>query len=219
MKKIFENPKIQNLLSIIILLASFIISSLQGIFGFWIPFLVLILFVFIIILVYYVISSPLLEAIVKNNTTNNSLTVEELQRYEETGDFKEIWIVTSNLEMATNNKGFAQTIKRNIHRNIQYKFFILNSTIALERAKNLLLTLNKNYQNKIKFFVFDDEKNSVFLDDKIDYDLFLNKDPLNNMGYIGITIGDRRSYALMPKELYINLKYILEKKEQINILW
>lgn len=218
MKNIFENPKIQNLLSVIILLASFVISSLQGIFGFWIPFLVLILFVLIIIVIYYAISLPLLEAMSKNNATNNSLSVEELQRYEETGAFKEIWIVTSNLEMAANNKGFAQTIKRNIHRNIQYKFFILNSTIALERAKNLLLMQKGCYQNHIKFYVFDDEKSSVFLDEKIDYDLFLAKDPLNNVGYIGITIGDQRSYALMPKELFINLKYILEKKEQINIL-
>lgn len=218
MKKIFENTKIQNLLSVIVLLASFVISSLQGIFGFWIPFLVLILFVLVIIVIYYVISLPLLEAMSSKNATNNSLSVEELQRYEETGAFKEIWIVTSNLEMAASNRGFAQTIKRNIHRNIQYKFFILNSTIALERAKDLLLMQKKSYQNHIKFYVFDDEKSSVFLDEKIDYDLFLAKEPLNNVGYIGITIGDQRSYALMPKELFINLKYILENKEQINIL-
>lgn len=217
MKKILENSKIQNLLSVVILFFSFIISSLQGVFGFWIPFLVLILLVLIVILIYYVISIPLLDAILKNKNANNTLSVEELQKYEETGDFKEIWIVTSNLEMAANSDGFAQTIKRNVHRNIQYKFFISNDAIASERAKNLLSMQKKNRRNPIKFFALDDKNKSIFFDEKIDYDLFLTKDPIKNVGYIGTTVGNQRSYTLMPQGLFINLKRILETTDEIKL--
>lgn len=218
MKNIFENSIMQTLLSIIILLASFVISSLQGFFGFWIPFLVLILFILIIILIYYVISIPLLNCLCKKNNNNNSISLDDLKKYEATGDFKEIWIVTFDLEMAVDVNHFAKIIKNNVQRNIQYKFFVINSTIAKERAKNILLSQKENMRKQIKFYTFDDKNNAVFLDKKIDYDLFFAKNSLYNEGYIGITICDQRNYVLMPSEMFLNLKYVLEAKKELKIL-
>ena len=111
MKKIFNDSKIQLIISILVLIGSFIINSLQGAFGFILPFAVFVFFILIIVLIYYIISKPLLEKILENKCENNSFSLEQIINYESTGDINEIWII-SDLQMATDKDIFGTIIKK-----------------------------------------------------------------------------------------------------------
>ena len=218
MKKILSNSKIQVILSLIILVFSYLVNYFQGYFGFWIPFIILILFLLIITLIYYVITIPLFSFFSEQNHFENILSLEELKEYESTGDFKEIWIISSNLDMASSLDHFIPIIQKNLKRNIKYRFFISNSNLAKEIAKNILLSQKDNLRKRLSFYYLDRINDSLFVNEEIDYDLFLNKDPVYNNGYIGITISNVRNYVLMPKKLFINLKTSLENAQEINLL-
>lgn len=213
MKKIFNDSKIQLIISILVLIGSFIINSLQGAFGFILPFAVFVFFILIIVLIYYIISKPLLEKILENKCENNSFSLEQIINYESTGDINEIWII-SDLQMATDKDIFGTIIKKNIQRGIKYRYYIKNNSIIKERAKEIL-SIDKDASKFISFHLFDSEP--IFFDGNTDYDLYFENSPLNNKGYIGITINNTRNYILISKELFINLKIYLEQIPSINI--
>lgn len=213
MKKILNDSNVQLIVSILVLIGSFIINSLQGTFGFILPFTVFVFFILIIVLIYYIISKPLLEKILENKCENNSFSLEQIINYESTGDINEIWII-SDLQMATDKDIFGTIIKKNIQRGIKYRYYIKNNSMIKERAKEIL-SIDKEASKYISFHVFDSEP--IFFDGNTDYDLYFENSPLNNKGYIGITINNTRNYILISKELFINLKIYLEQIPSINI--
>ena len=85
---------------------------------------------------------------------------------------------------------------------------IKNNPIIKERAKEIL-AIDKDASKYISFHVFNSEP--IFFDGNTDYDLYFENTPLNNRGYIGITINNTRNYILISKELFINLKIFLEQ--------
>ena len=215
MKNILNNQKVQLILSIIILLASFIMSSLQGLFGFVLPFVILLFFVLVILLIYYVISLPLLTALTnKQPHLENVYSLDEVKEHESVDSFKEIWVITSDLKMAVNKDQFNLIIKNNVARGIRYKFYIKNTNIAKSRAREILVAHNIS-DDMISFYFIED--NTVFIDSNTDYDLFLTQNPMDNHGFIGITINNIRTYIRMPSDLFINLKSLLEKIEPANL--
>ena len=201
MKKILNDSNVQLIVSILVLIGSFIINSLQGTFGFILPFAVFVFFILIIVLIYYIISKPLLEKILENKCENNSFSLEQIINYESTGDINEIWII-SDLQMATDKDIFGTIIKKNIQRGIKYRYYIKNNSIIKERAKEIL-SIDKDVSKFISFHVFDSEP--IFFDGNTDYDLYFE----NNT----------RNYILISKELFINLKIYLEQIPSINIQW
>ncbi len=215
MKNILNNQKVQLILSIIILIASFIISSLQGIFGFVLPFVILLFFILVILLIYYVISLPLLTALNnKQPHLENVYSLDEVKEHESVDSFKEIWVITSDLKMAVNKDQFNIIIKNNVARGIKYKFYIKNTNVAKARAKEILIAHNIS-DDMISFYFI--EENIVFIDSNTDYDLFITQNPMDNHGFIGITINGARTYIRMPSDLFINLKDLLEKIEPANL--
>ncbi len=213
MKKILNNSKVQFIISILVLIGSFIINSLQGTFGFILPFAVFVFFLLITILIYYIISLPLLEKICEKESENNAFTLEQIINYEATGDIKEIWII-SDLKMATDMNIFGAIIKKNIQRGIKYRFYIKNNPLIKERAKEVL-NIDKDATKYISFYLFDSEP--IFFDGNTDYDLYFENSPMTNKGYIGVTINNARNYILISQELFINLKIFLEQIEPVNI--
>lgn len=211
--QILHSSKIQLILSILVLLGSFIVNSLQGTFGFFLPCAVFVFFIVIIILIYYIVSLPLLDKLSATQNVNNSYTLEQIINYESTGDIKEIWII-SDLKMATDMQTFGNVIKKNIARGVKYKFYIKNNNIIKEKAKKIL-TIDKKAGKYISFYCFDSEP--AFLDGNTDYDLFFENSPMNNKGYIGVTINNNRNYILISQELFLNLKIFLEQIEPTDI--
>lgn len=213
MKKILNDSKVQFVISLLVLIGSFIISSLQGEFGYVLPFAVFIFFLLITALIYYIISLPLLEKICENRNYNNSFTLEQIINYEKTGDIKEIWII-SDLKMATDMNIFGSVIKKNILRGVKYRFYIKNNELTKERAKEII-KINESAKKYISFYFFDSEP--IFFDSNTDYALFFENSPMNNKGYIGVTINNVRNYILISQELFINLKIFLEQIEPSDI--
>lgn len=213
MKKILNDSKVQFVISLLVLIGSFIISSLQGEFGYVLSFAVFIFFLLITALIYYIISLPLLEKICENRNYNNSFTLEQIINYEKTGDIKEIWII-SDLKMATDMNIFGSVIKKNILRGVKYRFYIKNNELTKERAKEII-KINESAKKYISFYFFDSEP--IFFDSNTDYDLFFENSPMNNKGYIGVTINNVRNYILISQELFINLKIFLEQIEPSDI--
>lgn len=213
MKKILTDSKLQLIISVLVLIGSFIISSLQGTFGYLLPFAMFIFFILVTILIYYIIAYPLLEKIYGNKYENNSLSLEQIINYESSGDINEIWII-SDLKMATDMNIFGAIIKKNIQKGIKYRYYIKNNPVIKERAKEIL-SIDRDASKFISFYIFDSEP--IFFDGNTDYDLYFENSPMNNKGYIGITVNNTRNYILISKELFINLKIFLEQIQPTNI--
>lgn len=213
MKRIFNDSRIQFIVSVLVLIGSFIVSSLQGTFGYILPFALFIFIILIIILIYYIISLPLLDKLCEQQRNINSFTLEQIINYETTGDIQEIWII-SDLKMATDMNTFGKVIKKNILRGIKYRFYIKDNKIIKERAKEIL-KIHRSANKYISFYLLDSEP--IFFDGNTDYDLFFESSPMNNRGYIGVTINNTRNYIMISQELFINIKIYLEQIEPANI--
>lgn len=209
MKKILDNPKIQFLIAVLVLLLSYVISSLQGIFGFFLPIIILITLILIMIFVYYVVSLPLLNKFVEDKK-DNVYSLEQIKHIETTGNFKEIWIATSDLKMPT-SKEFVSIITKNIKRNIKYVFFTKDTILSRGRSQQILDIHNTHgiYVTVIFF-----RSDPIFIDGNTDYDLFFSENPMDSTGFIGITINNIRNYIMMPQELFYKLKNFLENEKE-----
>lgn len=208
MKKIFENSKVQSLIAILVLISSYIIGALQGYFGFFLPFALLIFFVLFILLVFYIIVTPLMDYLKPKEILSNRLyTVKTLTEYELTKNIREIWIITTNLQLAFDNNYFSSVIQSNISRGVKYRFYIFNNSISIARATEMMKQYNFS---RGLFEVYILKEDLVFIDQHTDYDMFFTNDSSNNMGVIGITIDGTREYVTMSQELFIKLKVYLE---------
>lgn len=208
MKKIFENSTVQVLVAILVLISSYIIGALQGYFGFILPFALLILFILLIILVFYIIVIPLMDFFKPKEILSSRIyTVKRLTEYELSKNIREIWIITTNLQLAFDNKYFSHVIQSNISRGVKYRFYINSNNISVERA----IEMKKQYNSTGELFeVFILKEDLVFVDQNTDYDLFFTNNGSNNMGVIGITIDGVREYVTMSQEMFIKLKVYLE---------
>jgi len=217
MKRIFSDSKIQMILSILVLLFSYIVSSLQGVFGVILPFVVLVFFICIIILNYYLICIPLEKVINTSRKADmdNIYTLDDIKEHELNGSFREIWIISEDLKMASDKEAFAGITRKNLKRGVSYRFYIKNTKLATERAKNLLKANADIKKAGIEFYYL--ENSVAFFDSNMDYDLFITKKSIEEHGFIGITINNKRTYITMPSELFTTLKAELMKIEKADI--
>lgn len=209
MKKIFKDSRVQTLISILIMFASYLVSTIQGIFGIFFPFILLTFFVLMIVLVYYIAIVPVIK-ILKPEISNSKrvYSMENIKEYEMTKSITEIWVITSNLELAYDRKEFGDVIITNIKRGVGYKFFVCDNNIARERASAMA-----EYYSKYKglFEVYFISEDLPFVDHNTDYDLFFYSNNFDNKGFIGITIENEREYVAMSQDMFIKLKLFIDK--------
>ena len=207
MKNIFNNSRVQTLVSILIMFAAYIVSTLQGIFGLFFPFILLTFFVLMIVLVYYIAIMPVIEMLKpKISNSKRVYSMENIKEFELTESIKEIWVITSNLKLAFDRKGFSDVIVTNITRGVRYKFFVCDNNIAKERASEMAEFYKQSNGLFEIYFIFDD---LPFVDHNTDYDLFFCSDNFNNKGFIGITIDNVREYVIMSQDMFIKLKLFI----------
>lgn len=204
MKKIIKNSRVQTLISILIIFAAYIVSTLQGIFGIVFPFVLLAFFILVIVFVYYIAIVPVVE-ILKPEASNTQrvYTLENIKEYEMTANIKEIWIITSNLKLAFDRTEFGAVIGTNVSRGVKYKFFINDNNIAKERAAEMA-ELYRQTNGLFEIYLISEDL--PFVDYNTDYDLFFSSDNSNNKGFIGITIDNVREYVTMSQDMFIKLK-------------
>ena len=215
MKKILANGKVQTLISVLVLIGSYIIGSMQGTFGYFLPFALLIFFIVEIFFVYQILYIPLHDLVKKERTSDKLYSLDKLKEYELTEpNIREIWIITNNLKMASSKEGFGPIIDKNIANGIRYKYFIFNNSIVKERAETLI-NRYKTYPKMLDIYILDEEP--IFIDQDMDYDLFFFGDESNNKGFIGVTINNIRDYIIMPKDLFIKIKIHLDTTKKVKI--
>lgn len=211
MKQILYDSRVQIAIGVLVICTSAIISSIQGIYGVLLPIMLLLFCIAEIFLLYVVIVIPTLELLRPQPTESDRVySIEQLKEFELTSDIKEIWVITSNLSLAFDSEQFGLTINTNIARGVTYKFYINgdDNNIAKERAAAMI----EYYRNAERggFKVYWLPGDLPFIDQNIDYDLFLlNKMP-NIKGFIGITINNKREYTLTTQDIAIKLKQYIE---------
>lgn len=206
-KKIISDSRVQTLISVLIVFAAYIVSTLQGVFGIIFPFILLTFFILTIIFVYYIAIVPVVE-LLKPKAVNSERIYDmaRMKEYELTIGVKEIWVITSNLKLASDKNQFGATIYTNISRGVKYKFFINDNNIAKERATEMVKLYNK--ANGL-FEIYLIPEDLPFVDDSTDYDLFFMDNMSDNKGFIGITIDNKREYVAMSPDLFIKLKLFI----------
>lgn len=209
-KQILDDNKVPILINIVVLLASAIIGSLQGFFGFLLPFGLLVFCILEIILVYYVITIPTLKLLNPATRNDRVYSMERLKEYELTSDIKEVWVITASLNLAFGKDQFGSAIDTNIARGVKYRFYINNGedAIARERAAKMLDRYN-GQKEFFKIFLIPDDL--PFIDQHTDYDLFFFKNSPDIKGFIGSTINNRREYSMTTEDLAIKIKVFIDR--------
>lgn len=217
MGQIFKNPIAQLVSGILIIFASFIISTLQGTYGFKLPLMLLGFCILEIVLLYIVIVIPTIELLRPQPTESDRVySLERLKEFELTSDIREIWVITSSLSLAFDSDQFGSTINTNISRGITYKFYIVGggAAIAKERAAAMISRYGKAKNGRIHFYW--SSHDLPFVDQNTDCDLFFLNGLPNIRGFIGSTIDNKREYTLTTQDVAFKLKAHIEALEFNN---
>lgn len=142
----------------------------------------------------------------------NSLIVnaDDIAKLELNGDYKEIWLVTSDLATEIGDGSYSSAVFNNLlNTNIVYRYFISNTGIANLRKERMIENSKKNGENNKNLFFYTLDDNFFSLVPNFDFSIYIsNKNYIPRDGYMGYNAFQAEKNTVQKFEIKMQSEFV-----------